>query len=120
MRDPYSDFDGDASVDTVLVVEVDAIDVETLQAVLAGRPHVHLIAPDIPLSICIAEPELGRQFHLLSHPSLQILEFGMTVAYLHHAEAETKLYNTHEHRNRSDYRIICDDCQLVDLTRRNL
>jgi len=72
-EDPYRDFNGDTGIYTVLVVEVDAIDVKPLQAGLASCPHVGRIAPDLPLPVRQAEPELGRQLHLLSHPSLQCL-----------------------------------------------
>ena len=67
------DFDGNAGVDAVLVVEIDAIQVEALQAGLTGGSHIRWIATCLPLPIDRDNSELGCQFHLLSHPSLQSL-----------------------------------------------
>jgi hypothetical protein len=67
------DFDGKAGVDAVLVVEIDAIQVEALQAGLTGGSHIRWIATYLPLPIHMPESELSCQFHLLSHPSLQSL-----------------------------------------------
>jgi hypothetical protein len=67
------DFDGNAGVDAVLVIEIDAIQVESLQASLTGCSHIRWIATDLPLPIRIAKSELGCQFHPLSHSFLQSL-----------------------------------------------
>jgi hypothetical protein len=73
MRGTNRDFDGNAGVDAVLVVEIDAIQLEALQAGLTGRSHIRWIATDLSLPIRIDNSELGCQFHPLSHPSLQSL-----------------------------------------------
>jgi hypothetical protein len=70
MRGTNRDFDGKAGVDAVLVVEIDAIQVEALQAGLTGRSHICGIATDLRLPIRFAKSELGCQLHPLSHPSL--------------------------------------------------
>ena len=69
----YSDFDGDAGVDAMLVVEIDTSDVEAFQAGLASSPHVRGVASHLTLPIRKADPELGSQLHSLSHPSLERL-----------------------------------------------
>jgi hypothetical protein len=73
MRGTNRDFDGNAGVDAVLVVEIDAIQLEALQAGLTGRSHIRWIATDLTLPTRIANSKLGCQFHPLSHPSLQSL-----------------------------------------------
>ena len=73
MRRTNRDFNGEAGVNAVLVVEIDAIHLETLQAGLTGGSHIRRIATDLLLSIPKANSELGCQFHLLPHPSFQSL-----------------------------------------------
>jgi hypothetical protein len=70
MRRTNRDFDGKAGVNAVLVIEINAIHVEALQAGLTGGSHICWIATDLALPIHRAETELGCQFHPLSHPSL--------------------------------------------------
>jgi hypothetical protein len=70
MRGTNRDFDGNAGVDAVLVVEIDAIQLEALQAGLTGRSHIRWIATDLKLPIRIANSEFGCQFHPLSLQSL--------------------------------------------------
>jgi hypothetical protein len=67
------DFDGNAGVNAVLVTEIDASQVEALQPRLTGGSHICWIATCLHLPIHISNSELGCQFHLLSHPSLQSL-----------------------------------------------
>jgi hypothetical protein len=70
-RGTNRDFDGNAGVDAVLVVEIDAIQVEALQVGLTGGSHIRRIATDIlNLPIDIPKPELGCQFHPLFHASI--------------------------------------------------
>ena len=70
-RGTNRDFDGNAGVDAVLVVEIDAIQVKALQAGLTGGSHIRWIATDIHyLPIRIPMPELGCQFHPLFHASI--------------------------------------------------
>jgi len=71
MRGTNRDFDGNAGVDAVLVVEIDAIQLEALQAGLTGRSHIRWIATDLTLPTRIANSKLGCQFHPLSHPNKQ-------------------------------------------------
>lgn len=70
----HRDLDGDSNVDSVLVVEIDAVDIEPLQAALAGRPHVHWVAADLEVRrVDDVVAELGGRLHLLPHSPLKSL-----------------------------------------------
>ncbi|TVU13687.1 hypothetical protein EJB05_37107, partial [Eragrostis curvula] len=74
----HRDLDGHPFVDAVLVVEVDAVNAETLEAALACRAYVRRVAADLALAVGEGEAELGGQLHLLPHPALQSLHMGIT------------------------------------------
>ncbi|TVU03549.1 hypothetical protein EJB05_50864, partial [Eragrostis curvula] len=74
----HRDLDGHPFVDAVLVVEVDAVNAETLEAALACRAYVRRVAADLALAVGEGEAELGGQLHLLPHLDLQSLHMGIT------------------------------------------
>lgn len=57
----------------MLVVEIDAVDLETLQAGFTSSPHIGRIATDLSLPISKVDSEFCRKLNLLPHPSLQSL-----------------------------------------------
>ena len=70
----HRDLDGHPLVDAVLVVEVDAVYAEPLEAALARRAHVRRVPADVDISGAgEVDAELGAQLHLLPHPALQRL-----------------------------------------------
>ena len=71
--DTHRDLDGHIFVDAVLVVEINTVDTQPLEAALASRAHVRWIPPDVPLVVCERDAELGGQIHLLPHVALQRL-----------------------------------------------
>jgi len=72
-RSAHRDLDGHPLVDAVLVVEVDAVHAQSLEAALARRPHVRRVPADLALAVGEGDAELGGQLHLLPHPALQRL-----------------------------------------------
>jgi hypothetical protein len=79
----------------VLVVEVDAVDAEPLQAALTRRAHVRRVAADLALAVGEREAELGYQLHLLPHPALQRLLAGVTSSTF--SERSSKPDGTNRH-----------------------
>jgi hypothetical protein len=74
----------------VLVIEVDAINAESLEAALARCPHVSWVAADLPFPIGKGDAELGGQLDLLPHPTLKRL-LGMNseaLCHLRHWDGE--------------------------------
>jgi hypothetical protein len=69
----HRDLDGHSLVDAVLVVQVDAVDAQPLEAALARRPDVRRVAADLSLAVGERDAELGSQLHLVPHPALQRL-----------------------------------------------
>jgi len=57
----------------VLVIEVDAVDAEPLEAALARRPHESWVATDLPFPVGKGGAELGGQLDLLPYPTLKRL-----------------------------------------------
>jgi len=57
----------------VLVVEVDAVNAEPLEAALARRPHVCWVTADLPLAVGVGDGKLGGQLDLLPHPAFKRL-----------------------------------------------
>jgi len=73
----YRVLDGHGGVDAVLVVEVDVIQTEAVQAGLAAGAHVLRPAADAPRGAAGGtlppQPKLGGHLHLLSRQQLQRL-----------------------------------------------
>jgi len=65
----------------MLVIEINAIDVKSLQAALTSSPHICWIPKDLPFPFGEFDSKLGSQFNLLSHPSLQSLQQANTYAH---------------------------------------
>ena len=65
----HRDLDRHLLVDAVLVVEVDAVDAEPLEAALARRVHVCWVTADLPLAVGEGDGKLGGQLDLLPHPA---------------------------------------------------
>ena len=69
----HRDLDRHLLVDAMLVVEVDAVDAEPLEAALARRPHICWVTADLPLAVSEGDGKLGGQLDLLSYPALKRL-----------------------------------------------
>jgi len=83
-RATHRDLDGHPLVDAVLVIEVDAVNAEPLEAALARCPHESWVAADLPFPIGEGDAELGGQLNLLPHPTLKRL-LRMNSEALHQA-----------------------------------
>ena len=70
-KNTHRDLDGHLLVDTVLEVEVNAIDTESPEASLTRCPDVRRVPAD--LGPADADAELGAQLHLFTDPALQRL-----------------------------------------------
>ena len=67
----YSDFDGDISVDTVIVIEINAIDAEPLKAGLASRPNVAWLALHFHhAAVCEFDAKFSSKLNMLSDITL--------------------------------------------------
>ena len=70
----HRDLDGHPLVDAVLVVEVDAVYAEPLEAALARCAPVRRVPADVDISGAgEVDAELGAQLHLLRHPPCSAL-----------------------------------------------
>jgi len=69
IMETHRDLDGHPLVDAVLVIEVDAVNAEPLEAALARCPHESWVAADLPFPIGEGDAELGGQLNLLPHPT---------------------------------------------------
>jgi hypothetical protein len=69
----HRDLDGHLLVDAVLVVEVDAVDAEPLEAGLAGCPYIRRVTADLALAVGEGDGKLGGQLDLLLYTALKRL-----------------------------------------------
>ena len=73
-KNTHRDLDGHLLIDTVLVVEVNAIDTESPEASLTRCPDVRRLPTEQgPAVVADADAELGSQLHLLPKTALQCL-----------------------------------------------
>ena len=73
-KNTHRDLDGHLLIDTVLVVEVNAIDTESPEASLTRCPDVRRLPTEQgPAVVADADAELGSQLHLFTDPALQRL-----------------------------------------------
>ncbi|KAJ0780075.1 hypothetical protein HanPI659440_Chr06g0233561 [Helianthus annuus] len=66
------DFDWHASINPVLIIEINAVDLKSLEAGFAGSPDIGGIALDLPGTIEL-DPKFGSQLHFVPHPPFQSL-----------------------------------------------
>lgn len=72
-REPNRDFNGDTGVNTMLVIEINARDIKSLQAGLTGSADVSGVTADLPFAVRQVHSKFGCQLDLVSHPSLETL-----------------------------------------------
>lgn len=63
---PYGDFNGDFGIHTVLVVEIDALDIQTLQTRLARGAHILRVTSHFELAVFEEIGKFRRQLHLVA------------------------------------------------------
>jgi len=62
---PYGDFNGDCGIHTVLVVEIDALYIQTLQTRLARGAHILRVTSHFELAVFVEIGKFRRQLHLV-------------------------------------------------------
>ena len=67
------DFDGHTSVDSMLVIEIDTIHIEALQASLASAPHIRGITLNSTLAVADDDSEFGSYLNFVPHSSFKRL-----------------------------------------------
>jgi hypothetical protein len=67
------DFNGDAGVNPMLIIEIHTINTKPFQASLNGTSHIFGVAPNFPLVVGKADTKFGGQFNFVSHSSAQSL-----------------------------------------------
>jgi hypothetical protein len=67
------DFNGDAGVNPMLIIEIHTTNTKPFQASLNGTSHILRVAPNLSLIVGKADTKFGGQFNLVSHSSTQSL-----------------------------------------------
>lgn len=84
MAGSYRNFNRNILVNAMEIIEINAINFETLQASLAGSPYVLGLPVNFhPITFHNLHPAFCGQLNFLSHPSLQCLHVHQHFIYQH-------------------------------------
>ena len=74
------DFDRHTLVDSVLIIQIDSIDTESLQASFTSILYICRISADLHRITIVFDPKFGCELHFLPQPSLQSLRLKKKIA----------------------------------------